>query len=163
MNFFYDEESGHYIVKNARIMFPNFAGEEGDYNAAGKRNFRLQIDKEFADELMERGVNVSIRPPRDDDDEPQYLIKIGIYRNSDVRILSGKAMTQLDYENLDYVDKEFRKGHVKSGEVKLEFHVSVNTKIKSSSPYLRLDAAIIPIGKSRLFEELDEEYYEEED
>lgn len=155
MNYFFDNESGHYIVKNARILFPNFAGEEQDYNAAGKRNFKLSVNKELADEMMERGVNVRIRPPREDGDEPQYLIKIGVYRDSDVRLMSGRAMTKLDYEDLDQVDSEFRKGHVKANDVQLEFHVSVNTKVRNSSPYLRLDVGIIPIGKSRLLEEYD--------
>jgi hypothetical protein len=54
------------------------------------------------------------------------------------------------------VDAEFRKGHIKNGEISLEFHVSKNTRVATSSPYIRLDTMIIPIRKSRLLEEYDE-------
>ena len=166
-NYIYDEDTGRYIVKNARILFPNFHGAEQDYNMPGKRNFRLQITQELADELQGRGVNVRYREARDEMDEDQYLIKVGIYSDAEIRLLSGKAMTKVLIENDDrgmptrndqgvMVDNEFRKGHIKNGEISLEFHVSKNTRVATSSPYIRLDTMIIPIRKSRLLEEYDD-------
>ena len=160
MNTIYDEITGHNIVKNARILFPNFSGEEQDYNQAGKRNFRLVIEKALADELEERGCNIHTRPARDETEEDQYTVKIGVYRDADVRLLSGKAMTVLDPEEYDMVDNEYRKGHVKNGEIGVEFHVSINNRVKNGSPYLRLDTIILPIGKSRLLEDYQD--FEEE-
>lgn len=155
----YDEDTGHYIVEGATIMFPNFAGEEQDFNPAGKRNFRLVIDQGLADELKSRGVNVRERPPRDDDDEPTYLTKIGVYSDADIQFRNGRKLTPMVIDNrnpdeddgLD-IDRTFRKGHVFNGEVELEFHVSKNTKISTSAPYLRLDCAVIPVRKSRLMD-----------
>lgn len=158
----YDEDTGHYIVKGATIMFPNFAGDEQDFNPAGKRNFKLLVDEGLASELKRFGVSVRERPPRDETEDPTYQVKVGVYGDADIRFLSGKAMTTMviDNRNADnddgpMIDREFRKGHVINGDIRLEFHVSKNTKIASSAPYLRLDCAVIPIRKSRLMEEYD--------
>ena len=59
------------------------------------------------------------------------------------------------------IDRWFRKGHVYNGDISLEFNLSKNTKIATSSPYLRLDCMIIPIRKSRLMDEYQD--YEMED
>ena len=155
MTAFYDEDTGRYIIKNARILFPNFAGEEQDYNPAGKRNFRLVVDEALANELQDRGLHVRTREPLNEGDEAQYFVKIGVYRDADIRLLSGRVMTALEIDDFDVVDKEFRRGHVKNREIGLEFHVSVNTKVRNGSPYARLDTAVVPIGRSRLLEEYD--------
>lgn len=167
MNWIYDEDTGRYVVKNARIMFPNFQGAEQDYNQAGKRNFNLRIDKDLADELSERGVHVRFREARDESEEDQYLVKVGVYRDAEIRLLSGKAMTAVVISNDDHglptaddqgkmVDSEFRKGHVKNGEIGLEFHVSKNTRVSTAAPYLRVDTMVIPIRKSRLLSEYED-------
>lgn len=167
MNWTYDEDTGRYIVKNAIIRFPNIRGAEQDYNTAGKRNFNLQIDESLAEELKERGVHVRVREGRDDEEEKQYLVKIGVYRDAEIRLLSGKAMSRVTIDSDDrgmptandqgnMVDDEFRRGHVKNGEVSVEFHVSKNTRVASSSPYCRVDTMIVPIRKSRLLEEYEE-------
>ena len=167
MKWTYDEDTGRYIVKNARILFPNFQGAEQDYNVAGKRNFNLQITKDLADELSERGVHVRFREARNDEEDDQYLCKVGVYRDAEIRLLSGKAMTRVLIENDDrglptendqgkMVDSEFRKGHIKNGEIGLEFHVSKNTRVASAAPYLRVDTMVVPIRKSRLLEEYED-------
>lgn len=153
MNYTYDDANGHYIIKDARIQFPNFAGEEQSFNAAGKRNFRLIIPEELFDELQARGVYVRSRPPRDETEPTQYYVKVGVYPNSDVRIYSGKALVQLDPDDFAQVDAEFRKGHVEK--VDVEFHVSVNRMVPSATPYVRLDTAIITVGRSRLLDDYE--------
>lgn len=161
VTWFYDEATGRYVMKGARILFPNFAGEEQDYNQAGKRNFRLQIPGDLADEMKSRGVYIRERPPREDEIESQYLMKVGIYNDADIRLLSGRKMQPLAVDDFDLVDKEFRKGHVGNGDISVEFHVSKNTRVATSSPYVRVDTMIIPIRKSRLLEDYSE--YEDDD
>ena len=172
MTWSYDEDTGRYIVKNARILFPNFQGAEQDYNIAGKRNFNLQINEELAHVLEGEGVRVRARDPRNDDEDTQYLIKVGVYRDAEIRMLSGRAMTRVLIENDDrglptkndqgnMVDDEFRRGHVRNGEIKVEFHVSRNTRVANAMIYIRLDTMIIPIRKSKLLEEYED--YEDED
>lgn len=155
-NWSYDQDSGRYIIKGARILYPNFAGEEQDYNQAGKRNFRLVVDETLAHELEGQGIHVRARPPRDETEEATYLIKVGVYPSSDIRILSGKAMRQLDVDEFDLVDDEYRKGHVDNGRIGLEFHISRNTKVQSSSLYVRTDTMVVPITKSKLLEDYDD-------
>lgn len=168
---FYDEETGRYVVKGARILFPNFEGIEQDYNQAGKRNFRLMLSEDLADEMVRRGVNVRFREARDETEDDQRLIKVGIYQDAEIRLLSGKAMTRVLIENDErgiatkndqgrLVDSEFKKGHIKNGEIDIEFHVSKNTRVATSAPYVRVDTMIIPIRKSRLLE--DYEDYEDD-
>lgn len=161
VNWFYDDETGRYVMKGARILFPNFEGAEQDYNQAGKRNFRLQVPEDLAEEMKSRGIYVRERPPREDEDETQYLMKVGIYNDADIRFLSGRKMQPLTPDNFDLVDKEFRKGHVGNGDISVEFHVSRNTRVQTSSPYVRVDTMIIPIRKSRLLEDYAE--YEDDD
>lgn len=168
MNWFYDEDTGRYVIKSsARILFPNFEGAEQDYNQAGKRNFRLQLTEDLAEEMRDRGVHVRMREGRDDEEDDQYLMKVGVYQDAEIRLLSGKAMTRVLIENDDrgmptkndqgrLIDGEFRKGHIKNGEISLEFHVSRNSKVSGSSPYVRVDTMIIPIRKSRLLEDYED-------
>lgn len=162
----YDNESGRYIVRNARIMYPNFQGAEQNYNAAGKRNFNLLIPfdiTDLADDLRNRDIHVRTLEARDDTEDERHLVKISVYQDADIRLLSGKAMTKIRVDNEDpqrdqteMVDSEFRKGHVINGRIDLEFHLSRNTRVVAASPYLRLDTMIIPIRKSRLLEEYEE-------
>lgn len=169
---FYDEDTGRYVVKNARMLFPNFQGAEQDYNQPGKRNFRLQLTEDLAEEMRNRGVHVRMREGRDETEDDQYLMKVGVYQDADIRLLSGKAKTRVILDNDDrgmptkddqgkLIDSEFKKGHIKNGEIGIEFHVSKNTRVATSSPYVRVDTMIIPIRKSRLLE--DYEDYEDDD
>lgn len=160
MTWKYDEETGRYIIKGARILFPNFEGLEQDYNMAGRRNFRLSLNESLAEEMRSRGVYVREREGRTEDEERQYLTKVGVYRDADVRLLSGRAMTALTPDTFKMVDREYQKGHIINGDIDLEIHISKNTKVATSSPYVRLDTAIIPIRKSKLLE--DYEDYEED-
>lgn len=167
MTYVYDKETGRYVVKKARIMFPNFRGAEQDYNAKGKRNFNLQINEELANDLRDQGVHVRYREPRNEDEEGRYLLKVGVYRDADIRMLSGKAMTKILIENdangmptendqAGIVDDEYGKGHIRNGDVMLEFHLSRNSKVVNSPVYARVDTMIIPIRKSRLLEEFED-------
>ena len=157
---FYDDQTGRYVVKHARILFPNFSGDEQDYNPAGKRNFRLQVPQDLADELISRGVNVKEREPRDESEDTTYHIKVGVYRDADIRLLSGNIMRSLSDDTFDEVDNEYRKGHIINGDLGIEFHVSKNTRVMTSAPYARLDTAVIPIRKSRLLDDYSD--YEDE-
>lgn len=167
MTYIYDEDTGRYVVKQARMLFPNFRGAEQDYNARGKRNFNLQITEELANELRDQGVHVRFREARDENSEDQYLVKVGVYRDADIRLLSGKAMTKIQILNdangmplredqAPMIDDEYSKGHIQNGKIMLEFHLSRNTKVVGSAPYLRVDTMIIPIRKSRLLEEFED-------
>ena len=65
-------------IENARIIFRNFEGAKDDFNAEGKRNFHVVLTEDQANELREIGVNVKIRAPREEGDEPTYHAKVNV-------------------------------------------------------------------------------------
>ena len=67
------------IIEGAKIIFKNFAGEEGQYNRAGDRNFSVVIDDaDLAATLIEDGWNLKPLKKRDPDDEQAYHLKVAV-------------------------------------------------------------------------------------
>lgn len=156
MNCYFDEDSGRYVLKGTQIQYPNFSGLENDFNAAGKKNFKVVIDETLAEELQEQGIRVSELKKRDDTDPTRYSVKIGVYPTSEMFLLSGRVRQELNMDTCGIIDMEFRKGHIRNGQIDLEFHVSVNNRLSKPAPYLRLDTAFFPINKSKLMEEYED-------
>lgn len=97
-------------INDARIIFRNFAGEGSKFNRQGDRNFAVIIeDQETADELVERGWNVKIKPPRDEDDSPFMFLPVKVKfndRGPAVYLKSGNATpVKLDEETIDCLDE----------------------------------------------------------
>lgn len=100
--------NGIISIEDARIIFKNFAGEERQYNDKGKRNFNIDLRKDDAERLRDFGFNVRVRPPRNEDDDPQYLLQVAIsykYRNPKVVLITSKAKRELDEDSIDILDK----------------------------------------------------------
>lgn len=96
-------------IDNARIVYRNFSGEGSKFNREGDRNFAVVIeDAETADELVAKGWNVRIKPPRDEDDEPFMFIPVKIKfndRGPAVYLKSGNAdPVMLDEESVGCLD-----------------------------------------------------------
>lgn len=163
-NWTYVEKSGRYVIKDsALIRFPNFEGAAQTYNASGRKNFKLVIDETLASELKERGVYVRDRAPRNEDGETEYQVKVGVYPTTDVRLKIDGKEKRIGFDSLDIIDREFRKGHIENGEIGVAFHVSKNNNVPNGAYYLRVDEIKLPVRKSLLFDEMeDEEEMEEE-
>lgn len=112
-----------FIVRDAKIVFTNFEGREGDFNRAGDRNFGLVIDNpEFEAGLREDGWNIKEWVPKDrPDEEPlvylpvkvQYHVDDGleylspkIYKvtATNTILLSDETVGSLDHEKITKVD-----------------------------------------------------------
>ena len=78
------------------------------YNREGDRNFSVVIpNRDIADELIDAGWNVKVKPPREDGDEPFIHLPVKIKFNGRgpiVYIRSGKAMVKLDEDTIDQLD-----------------------------------------------------------
>ena len=80
ITFFKDDS---FQVDDAKITFRNFAGAPSQYNREGDRNFVLVIpDEDIAEQLTERGYNVKVKPPRDEEDTKFIYLPIKLKFNT---------------------------------------------------------------------------------
>ena len=95
-------------IDDARIVYRNFSGKASMYNREGDRNFSVVIpNRDIADELIDAGWNVKVKPPREDGDEPFIHLPVKIKfngRSPIVYIRSGKAMVKLNEDTIDQLD-----------------------------------------------------------
>lgn len=95
-------------IDDARIVYRNFSGTGSKFNREGDRNFAVVIpDPDMTDELVNRGWNVKIKPPRDEDDTPFMFLPVKIKfneRGPKVYLQSGERTVELDEEGIDCLD-----------------------------------------------------------
>lgn len=100
-------------LKGVRLLFRNFAGEEGQYNKKGDRNFAVVLAPEIADDLASKDWNVKILAPRVDDEEGEetpYLPVAVNYENRPPNInvvqTNGRPvrLPESQVEMLDWAD-----------------------------------------------------------
>lgn len=95
-------------IDDARIIYRNFAGRGDKYNREGDRNFAVLIpDEKLADELVDRGWNVKIKPPREDGDTPFMFLPVKVKfndRGPNVYLKTGDVQNRLDEESVSILD-----------------------------------------------------------
>lgn len=95
-------------IDGARIIYRNFSGVGSKFNREGDRNFAVIIPtEEMANELIEDGWNVKIKPPREDQDEPFMFLPVKMKfndRGPAVYIVTGDKMNRLDEESVGSLD-----------------------------------------------------------
>ena len=95
-------------IDDARITYRNFSGIGSKYNREGDRNFAVVIeDEETANELIERGWNVKIKPPREEGDSPFMILPVKIKfndRGPNVYLITGDRKNELDEDTIDCLD-----------------------------------------------------------
>lgn len=109
-------KDGQLMIENAQIIFRNFTGKEGMYNAEGDRNFCILLESDLAEQLSQAGWNVKTLRPREEDDEPQPYIQASVkyrgrtgntVRPPSLTMITSKGRTALsedECEILDWVD-----------------------------------------------------------
>ena len=105
---------------DCRICFRNFSGPASQYNRNADRNFAIVIDSEEAKNLLvERGFNVKIKPPRDEDDTPFMFLPVKVKFNNrgpniyvqsagNVKRLTEETVGMLDEIDIQSVDMDLR-------------------------------------------------------
>jgi hypothetical protein len=99
-----------FMIEDAQIIFRNFAGKEGPFNAEGDRTFNVILDPEMATQMEKDGWNVKYTNPRDDEEEgiPHIQVRVSYKRRPPrVVMLTSTARTNLNedsIETLDWVD-----------------------------------------------------------
>ena len=102
-------------IKDARLVFRNFSGKEGTFNAEGQRNFCVLLTEEMADDLKRRGWNVRFLKPREEGDLPQPYVQISVkYRGRDGKMLRPPRVVLITSK-----DGKDRRTELGEGEVSL--------------------------------------------
>lgn len=107
------DEPMTFMVEGTRLIYRNFAGKIGPYNATGQREFSVVLPMEEADRLASLGWNVKIKEPQEEGDEPFAFITVKVnfkFKPPRIVIMTTKARTQLDEDGvavLDYADINF--------------------------------------------------------
>lgn len=95
-------------IDDARIIYRNFAGRGDKYNREGDRNFAVLIpDEKLADELVKRGWNVKIKPPREDGDTPFMFLPVKVKfndRGPNVYLKTGDVQNRLREDSVGLLD-----------------------------------------------------------
>ena len=98
-----------FMIEDARIIFRNFAGKEGQYNRDCDRNFAVILPDDIAIQMLEDGWNVRYLDPREEDqgDEPTPYIQVAVnFKNRPPRIvlITTNARTNLDENSVEALD-----------------------------------------------------------
>lgn len=96
-------------IEDAKIIFKNFQGKEGQYNRAGERNFGVLIDDEIVETLQADGWNVKFLRPREGDQdqhEQAWLpVKVRFGQIPPTAVLiTSRGKVKLDEETIGQLD-----------------------------------------------------------
>ena len=96
-------------IENAKIFWTNFTGKEKENNAAGKRNFCVEIPVDIADQLKADGWNVKYTKDSEEYGGPrpymQVEVKYGEYPPKIYKVTS-RNKTLLDEDVIADLDKD---------------------------------------------------------
>lgn len=95
------------VLESRRILFRNFEGLEGRFNAKGNRNFNVVLEPEEAEAMLKDGWNIKYLQPREEGDEPlprlEVTVKFGKVPPR-VILITSKGKTQLDEDMVKILD-----------------------------------------------------------
>lgn len=96
-------------IENGRLVFKNFSGRAGKYNAEGVRSFSVVIeDLEFAHKLEEEGWNIKWPKPREDGEELAPTLPVAVsfdpYPPRIKQVQDGGGEVWLDATNVFTLD-----------------------------------------------------------
>lgn len=94
-------------LENVRILFRNFSGAEGRFNAKGKRNFNVLLDHETAEAMERDGWNVKYLKSREEDEEPQPRLEVAVSfggRPPRIVLITSRGKTPLDESTVQVLD-----------------------------------------------------------
>ena len=96
-----------FMVEDARLIFRNFSGKEGQYNREGDRNFSVILDHETAEVMLKDGWNVKYLAAREEGEADTPYIQVAVnFNNRPPRVvmITSNARTNLDEKSVDILD-----------------------------------------------------------
>lgn len=95
-------------IDDARIVYRNFKGVASKFNREGDRNFAVVIpNRDIAEQLIDAGWNVRIKPPRNEEDSEFMFLPVKIkFKNHEPNtyLLTGNDLNRLDEETVGCLD-----------------------------------------------------------
>lgn len=92
---------------NVRIVHRNLRGVKTEYNRVGNRGFSIVLSEDEAEELIDRGYNVRVRPSQSNPDDKFCFLPIAVnYNNIPPRIyrVTEDTMMLLSEANVGIID-----------------------------------------------------------
>lgn len=105
-------------IADAKLIWRNFSGKAGKFNAEGQRNFNIIINKDMYEVLAKDGWNVRVILPKenqDPDTPPLYILpvkvafgnkppKIQLISSTGSKMLNEETVGTLDFIDIEYCD-----------------------------------------------------------
>lgn len=100
------------VIDNAKLIYRNFAGAAGPFNAAGVRSFSVRIETvEEAQALEALGWKIKYTKPREDGEPPAFAAHLPVslkyhpkVNPPRVRVITSRGQTNYDEEAIDVLD-----------------------------------------------------------
>ena len=97
------------VLKDANIIFSNFAGKETKFTPEGKRSFTVEIpNPEVVDQMKGDGWNIRVLPAREGyDEDDRYVIDVNVsYKVAApiVELISSKGVTEIGEDEIKMLD-----------------------------------------------------------
>lgn len=98
------------VMEGVRMIFRNFRGEPGQYNAEGHRGFGVIFPVDVAEAMANDGWNVKTLSPRDEDEDdtetPWLPIKVRYDTGKPplVMLITDRGRTALREDTIDQLD-----------------------------------------------------------
>jgi hypothetical protein len=96
-----------FMIEDARLLFKNFSGKEGQYNREGDKNFSVVLDDKVAIQMLEDGWNVKYLSSRGEDEEDTPYIQVAVnFNNRPPRVvmITSTSRTYLNEESVSVLD-----------------------------------------------------------
>ncbi len=101
------DDAKTFMVEDARLVFRNFSGKEGQYNREGDRNFSVILDPKVAKEMLNDGWNVKYLASREEGEPDTPYVQVAAnfkYRPPRVVMITSTGRTNLSEETVDVLD-----------------------------------------------------------
>ena len=96
-----------FMVEDARLVFRNFSGKEGQYNREGDRNFSVILDEDAAKLMLNDGWNVKYLSSREEGVADTPYIQVAVnFNNRPPRVvmITSTARTHLSEDSIAVLD-----------------------------------------------------------
>lgn len=106
------EKPETFTLEGAEILFRNFSGKPGTFNAEGDRNFCVILPEHVAAKMIEAGMNVRELKPREEGDAPKPYIQVkvkyrgrkGLVKPPRVVLITSSGRTNLGEDDVNVLD-----------------------------------------------------------